>query len=99
MTAKFKIFLIFISFLIIRTALWLSRSVPFSSVCGCGHFWGNTATFCSSYLPAEFKSVGERCRLATILYPTPRSCRLLQGRELAKGLRARARLQIIRSAT
>lgn len=99
MTAKFKIFLIFISFLIIRTALWLSRSVPFSSVRGCGRFWGDTAAFCSSYLPAEFKSVGERCRLATILYPTPRSCRLLQGWGLAKGLRARARLQIIRSAT
>lgn len=99
MTANFKIFLIFISFLIIRTALWLSRSVPFSRVHGCGRFWGDTAAVRSSCLPAEFKSVSERRHLATILYPTPRSFRLLQGQELAKGLRARARLQIIRSAT
>lgn len=97
MTANFKIFLIFISFLT-RTALWQSRSVPFSRVHGCGHFWRDTAAFCSSYLTAEFESVSEH-HLATILYPTPRSFRLLQGQELAEGLRARARLQIIRSAT
>lgn len=38
MTAKFKIFLIFISFLIIRTALWLSRSAPFSSIMAAAAF-------------------------------------------------------------